>query len=473
MSRGPLLGKCGMAALNRRDMLLGSAALGAFAGGLLSVTRLGRAGVQPIALSPHAAEVALALAGPTRGVLTYGDGAQPPPVLRAKAGEPFAVKLVNMLSEPTTVHWHGLRIANAMDGVPFLTQPYVNPGESFDYVMTPPDAGTFWYHPHCNTLVQMGRGLTGVLVVEGSDEPEFDAEVVLNLRDWRLGADGQFIEQFRARDAARSGTFGTVRTANWIDAPNYDAPAGGLLRIRLAATDVTRIYTLSAEGAEVQVLAIDGNPVPTPFPLARYMIGPGQRLDALVRMPDDEGQTVALTDQRGTTPKVLATFRAVGVSLKRALQDAPRLAANPIADADLGGAQEVTFVFSATAEGGARESFCGSLGYTFWAINKTPWPGDTSDPMAPLAEFKLGRSYILNLENPTPHAHPIHLHGMSFRVLSSSKREVMPLISDTYLLLPDERVRVALVADNPGDWAFHCHIIEHQKSGMAGYVRVA
>ncbi len=92
--------------------------------------------------------------------------------------------------------------------------------------------------------------------------------------------------------------------------------------------------------------------------------------------------------------------------------------------------------------------------------------------MAPLAELKRGRSYLLNLENPTPHLHPIHLHGMNFQVIASNARTVSPLISDTYLVLPDEKVQLALIADNPGDWVLHCHIIEHQKTGMTSYLRV-
>ena len=149
-------------------------------------------------------------------------------------GEPFAARLVNGIDDPTTIHWHGIRVPNNMDGVPFMVQPYVYPGDHFDYAFTPPDAGTFWYHPHCNTLMQMGHGLTGVIVVENPGDPQFDAEVVLNLRDWRLGDDGQFIAQFLPRDAAKAGTYGTVRTANWMREPQYDAPAGGLVRLRVA-----------------------------------------------------------------------------------------------------------------------------------------------------------------------------------------------------------------------------------------------
>lgn len=462
-----------MPLLTRRQLLAASASAGGYALGLGVIARLGAAApLEPLILKAQKTDAKLTEAAPTRGVLTYGEGGMPP-TLRLAKGKPFAARLVNALDEPTTIHWHGLRIANRMDGVPFLTQPYVNPGESFDYTFTPPDAGTFWYHPHCNTLIQMGHGLTGVLVVESPDDPPFDGEVVLNVRDWRLGSDGQFIAQFLPKNLGKSGTFGTVRTANWVGEPHYDAPAGGLVRLRVAITDVTRIYRLGMEGAEAAVIAIDGQPVPSRFPLESLMIGPGQRLDIAVRMPDSEGAVALLKDTRGTNPKTIAALRAVGASLKRTLGDLAPLPANPVPDVDLSTAQHVPLSLSATAENVAVDSICGTLGYSFWAINKVPWPGDTPDPTAPLAELKLGKSYILDLENLTPHLHPIHLHGMSFKVLSSSTREVMPQVTDTYLIESNERVQLALRADNPGDWAFHCHIIEHQKTGMTGYLRVA
>lgn len=470
-----------MVHLSRRTLLKGAAALGAYGIGLgaASLYRSAEAAT-PVTLEAKTADALLDGQHLTKGVMTYGaDGAADamtgtpmPPTLRLRKGEPFAAKLINRLDEPTTIHWHGLRVDNRMDGVPFLTQPYVYTGDSFDYAFTPPDAGTFWYHPHCNTLTQMGRGMTGLLIVENPEDPAFDAEIAVNLRDWRLGSDGQFIEQFKPRDAARNGTFGTVRGANWQVEPAFDAPAGGLVRVRLVATDVTRIYTLKLAGADAVIVALDGQPLPAPVPLDQTVLGPGQRADLVLRMPDGEGQTASLVDARPSTAKTVATFRATGSSLKRDLRAVAALAANPFTPPDLKNAEAVPLVLSATAENAARESFCGSLGYSFWAINKVPWPGDTSDPTAPLAELKRGRTYLLNLENLTPHLHPIHLHGMNFQVVSSSVRSVPPLISDTYLVLPDEKVQLALVADNPGEWVLHCHIIEHQKAGMTSYVRV-
>ena len=459
--------------LTRRTLLKGGLIAAAYAGGLGLAGRFSGAEARATTrLAARETEALLTDRGPTRGAMTYGDG-EVPPVLRLTRGKAATLRLENALAEPTTVHWHGLRIDNRMDGVPFLTQPYVYPGDGFDYAFTPPDAGTFWYHPHCNTLEQIGRGLTGVLVVEDPADPVFDAEIVLNLRDWRLGGDGQFIAQFRPRDAARAGTFGTVRTANWRQAPQYDAPSGGLVRLRLAATDVTRILLLAVEGAEAQVIALDGNPLSERFSLETLMVGPGQRVDLCLRMPDAEGSVVALRDLRGTKPATLATFRAVGASLKREASDLPALAANPLAEPDLSAATQIPFILSASAEERPKDGICGSLGYNFWAINKVPWADDTGDPTAPLAEMKAGRTYVFNVENPTPQVHPLHLHGLVFRPMNSNKQAIRPHFSDTYLILPDEKVQLALVADNPGDWVFHCHIIEHQKTGMTSYVRVA
>ncbi|HEY0124586.1 MAG TPA: multicopper oxidase family protein [Rhizobium sp.] len=464
-----------MPILTRRNLLKATAVAGAYGVGLGIADKFSGkalAAPEPQILKTVKTQASLTGAGPTRDVLTYGDTGQPP-VVRMRKGEPFAARLINGIDEPTTIHWHGVRLPNRMDGVPFLTQPYVYTGDHFDYAFTPPDAGTFWYHPHCNTLIQMGHGMTGVIVVENPKDPVFDSEVVLNLRDWRLGGDGQFIAQFRPRDAAKSGTYGTVRTANWQQQPQYDAPSGGLVRLRLAITDVTRIYSFRMDGAEATVIAIDGNPVPERFSLDLLQLGPGQRLELAVRMPDEEGAIVKLEDIRGTDPKVLATLRSVGGSLKRDVRDLAPLEANPVAKADIGAAQHIPLILSATAEDTATDSICGSLGYSFWAINKVPWPGDTPDPTAPLAELKLGKSYVLDMENVTPHAHPIHLHGMSFTVLSSSTRQVPAFVSDTYLIQPDEKVQLGFVADNPGDWLLHCHIIEHQKTGMTSYMRVA
>jgi FtsP/CotA-like multicopper oxidase with cupredoxin domain len=457
--------------IDRRSLLVGGAALAGAAAFAPLVWRRAGGQLPGRTIEPRETEFELVAGMTTRALLSYSDRG-PAPELRVRQGEPAGVRLLNRMEEPTTIHWHGIRLPNAMDGVPFLTQAYVHKGETFDYAFTPPDAGTYWYHPHCNSLAQMSRGLGGLLIVEERRDPGFDADIALNLRDWRLGADGQLASLFVPRQAARGGTSGAVHTANWRQAPAYDAPSGGLVRLRLVATDVTRIYRPATEGAGAIVIALDGNPLDKPRALAGDTLAPGQRMDLVVAMPNDEGRTVALRDLASQGAAVLATLSAAGASRGRDLRDVAALPANPIPQADTSAVSEIALDLTATAEQVARSAFCGDLGYSFWAINGRPWPGSSPDPLAPLAELKLGSSYILVLHNRTPHAHPIHLHGMSFRLLRSDRRELPAIATDTVLVLPDERVAVGLLADNPGDWLLHCHVIEHQETGMTGFIRV-
>lgn len=458
-------------AVTRRELLLGSAAGLAIAAGTSLITRRGMAAAD-LTLPVGGLDHPIVPGTVTRDMMSFAtDG--PPPVLRMRRGRPFTVDVVNNLAETTVVHWHGLRIDNAMDGVPYLTQAPIDPGQSFRYTLTPPDAGTFWYHPHCNTLEQMGRGLTGLLVVEEDEDPGFDRDLPLNIRDFRLGQDGQFIEFFRARAAARGGTLGTVSTVNWQVEPVYDLPAGGLIRLRLAVTDVTRVGLYEVTGGEAQVIALDSNPLPRPLPPQGVLLAPGQRADIALRMPDGADEIVTLALRLPQGPQPIARFRPTGNSARRSLMELKPLVANPVAEPDLARAEILEFVFGWSPGGKPPvASICGTLGYTFWSINRIAWEGDTPDPMAPLAVLKQGKPYVLRLRNESPNDHPIHLHGLTFRLLRSDKREILPLLTDTALLQSGETMDVALVADNPGDWAFHCHVIEHQKTGLTGYLRV-
>ncbi|WP_417770725.1 multicopper oxidase family protein [Stappia sp.] len=467
-----------MTGISRRELLVGTGALLAApaVGGFAARRAFAADGALKLSRLSH--EV---LPGTlTRDMMSFiPEG--PAPVLRMRQGRPFSVDVDNRLGEAATVHWHGLRIPNAMDGVPYLTQNPIEDGKSFRYSFTPPDAGTYWYHPHCNTLEQIARGLTGVLVVEEDEDPGFDVDLPLNIRDFRLDGKGSFIEFYKPRNAARGGTLGTVSTVNWQVEPLHDLPAGALVRLRLAVTDLTRVasYDLasdlpgSPEGGSARVIALDSNPLPMARPARDILLAPGQRADIALRMPAREGATVTLTRSSPTGPVALATFRASGASVNRSLAELKPLRPNPNAEPDLANAETLDFLFGWTPSGDApQRSICGSLGYTFWSINRVAWKGDVPGPLDPLAVMKHGRSYILRLRNETQNDHPIHLHGHTFKLLRSDKRPVPPLWTDTALLQAQETMEVALVADNPGDWAFHCHVIEHQKTGLAGFLRV-
>ena len=458
----------------KRRQFLASSGL-AMVGGLSGLSLLPRrAEASPLSLVIQPARYALEGAVTEGMVSLSSDG--PPPVLRLRRGETFVAEVTNTLEDYTAMHWHGLRVPNVMDGVPYLTQVPMGPGDSYRYEFTPQDAGTFWYHPHCNTMAQMARGLTGVLIVEDDEDPGFDLDLPVNLRDWRLGDDSQFIDLFTARGAARAGTHGTVMTANWQQEPVYDAPAGGLVRLRLVATDTTRIYRMQLPGAEGQIIAVDGHPVeedvPMPTDGAPLILGPGQRADIALRMPGQEGAELVVLNEQPGRARTLLTLRATGADRGRALDELRPLSANPIAMPDLSQAETIEFVFGWSPEQSSENNgFCGTLGYTFWSINRTAWPGDASGT-GPLAVLERAKTYVLRLRNESPNDHPIHLHGLLFMPLASNQRHVPANWTDTAMLLEQEVMDVVLVADNPGDWAFHCHVIEHQKSGLTGYLRV-
>ena len=413
----------------------------------------------------------------TRGMVSTRPDA-PPPVIRMARNTPYLAGVTNRLDDYTTMHWHGLRLANAMDGVPDLTQIPLGRDERYEYELFSPDAGTFWYHPHCMTMDQMALGLTGILIVDEDEDPGFDTDIPLNLRDFRLDGKGAWIDLWTARGAARGGTFGTVMTTNWEIEPAYQAPAGGLVRRRVAATDTTRIYKLFLPDTDAKLIALDGHPLPAPIDMPKteetaLILGPGQRADIAVLMPASEGQDATVFTDAPGAPRLLARLVSTGAAQGRDMAELRPLPPNPVAEPDLANARTEEFVFGWSPEGELpNNGLGGSRPYTFWSINRTPWAGDAAEGVGPLATFRNGESVILRLRNESPNDHPIHLHGLAFKPIRSNKRTLPPLWTDTVLLQREETIDIAFVADNPGDWAFHCHVIEHQKTGLAGYLRV-
>lgn len=459
----------------RRHFLAGTAALAA-----LPLPHFASADEAPIALLARKRALSLR-PGTTTPIWAYRD--EWPLVLRAGRGRPFHATLTNALPEHTTIHWHGIRLPNAMDGVPYMTQPPVEPAESFDYQFSPPDAGTFFFHPHCDTVAQLGRGLAGVLIVE--DEAEqglFLADLVCAIKDWRLKDDGSFDVFTTDKGAARAGTFGNVETVNGQPAARLQALANGWVRLRVLNLDVSRIVVLALDGADGFIIATDGNTLLPPVPLKTWTLGPAMRVDIAFRMP--ARSDVRLQNVWGAAPELLAEIAFIESALP-AIDEVPALAASRVTEPDLKSAERLTFDLTAGHDSPELEAWLkenGNLGFdalclpqrTFWAINGKSWSGQSHElTPPPLAELKLGKSYVFELFNGTPHQHPIHLHGHTFRVLRSSKGGILPHLADTVLVAPKERVEIGFTADNPGEWMMHCHIIEHQETGMMGYVRVA
>jgi FtsP/CotA-like multicopper oxidase with cupredoxin domain len=298
--------------------------------------------------------------------------------------------------------------------------------------------------------------------------------------------DGTLGPFLTAQGAARGGTLGNVTTVNGITDPVLEVPANADIRLRFLNLDSSRIIDFAFEGAQAWAIATDGNPL-DPFLLDEWRLGPAMRLDLALRTPAEPGLDVALMNNRSARPIRLARLRTKGSPLERKAFAPPRLKGPHLPEPDLEGATVLPFIFSTGSAksvppdlvlpNGEVMRFADSLCLspkTFWAINRETWPEQGHEALPPpIATLEWGRTYVFELQNTSKIIHPIHLHGHSFKVLDSSEMDIPVHWADTTLIHPRERRRIAFVADNPGDWMFHCHLIEHQETGMMAIVRVA
>jgi FtsP/CotA-like multicopper oxidase with cupredoxin domain len=413
------------------------------------------------------------------------NGRVPGPVLRLPQGQPIRITVENKLAEDTTVHWHGIRLPIAMDGVPGLTQPPIAPGERFTYAFTPPDAGTFWYHPHANSLQQLGRGMAGALIIEEPEPVAVDRDVLWMLTDWRLRSDAQIASGFgNAMDAAMSGRVGNTVTLNGAVSNGEPVRAGERIRLRLVNGALARIMALRFEGHRPVVVAIDGQPCePHEVEGGRLLLAPAMRVDLMLDMQGQPGRRYRVLDDfyKGLAYRLTELVYDHRPPVRARPLGAPiALPPNPVPEPDLASAERHELKLQGGMMGGGAMAGMGGMGMAgmdhnaSWAINGTSMSGDGHAGMPPLLTLQRGRSYVLALRNDTAWWHPMHLHGHSFRVLSRNGAPVPHRQwADTVLLAPRETVDVAFVADNPGDWMLHCHVADHQMSGMMTILRIA
>jgi FtsP/CotA-like multicopper oxidase with cupredoxin domain len=417
---------------------------------------------------------------PDTAVWVY-NGTIPGPELRVRQGEPVRVVVSNRLDEDTTVHWHGIRLPNAMDGVPGLTQPPIQPGDSFAYEFTPPDAGTFWYHPHADTLQQLGRGLAGALIVEEREPVPVDRDLVWLIEDWRLDDDGRITSGFGNRmEAGMSGRIGNTVTVNGRVPQSLSVSAGERIRLRIINAALARIIALRFEEHRPVVVAYDGQPCePHSLEGDRLLLGPAMRADLILdmdRMPD-RSYTVIDDFYQDLAYKLLDLAYGPAKPTRDHPPEAQRLPANPLPSPDLDAAVRHDLALQGGMMGGMGTMGGGgmmNMGGATWAMNGMSMTGDGQPTMPPLLTLPKGKSCALTLRNETAWWHPMHLHGHSFQVISrNGKPNARREWRDTVLVPPRESIEIAFVADNPGDWMFHCHVTDHQETGMMGVIRVA
>lgn len=385
-------------------------------------------------------------------IVGYG-GAVPGPTIKVRRGDEIRARLVNDWSEPTLIHWHGMRVPNGMDGVPSLTQPPVSPGQSFDYRFTAKDAGTFWYHaPRAS---QFERGLSGPVIVEESEPVDADRDILLMLDDWHLNGDGAL----QSDKGSQSGA--SILTANGHTDPAIPVRRGERVRLRLINATARRLLPVSVPGQTAWVMAIDGQPA-EPFVArdSRVMIAPGNRIDLFVDIGDGAASAVPVMVDTGAGPAVQVARLVIEGDTPRRPRIEPRpLPQNPLpARIDLRNALRVQAPLEPGAQAippsrDGKKIPTGKAPAAPVVENWLPYDQLANAIGAPAFSVKRERPVVLTFTNSGPHASVIHVHGHTFRLLDNLDDGWKPFWLDTLLVAPQQTARIAFVADAAGRWA--------------------
>jgi len=413
-------------------------------------------------------EITIAAGSPRVRAWAYG-GTVPGPTLRARVGDRVRVRFTNRLPQSTTIHWHGVRVPNDMDGVPGPKRPPIEPGTTFTYDFVVKDSGTYWFHPHVRSSEQVERGLYGVLIVEDQSPAPFDADVVWVLDDWLLGKDGQLVESFNTpHDLSHDGRWGNLVTVNGSTRTSLRVRAGDRVRLRLLNSANARIFAPDFSRFDAKLIAVDGLYLraPIPFP-PRFEIAPGNRIDLDIRFDGMTAGSSPIVDNFvAQRPNTLGTIVVDGVGPRRPAFDSPARAKVP--------RWQQTAQRSVDKEFRLDVSRGGPLGLA-WSFNGRPFAGHAAHGVH--AEHAMtmvaNRFYKLRFTNDSHRLHPIHLHGMFFRLLARDGTFVdEPFFRDTVLVHGKETVDIGVVPLDTGDWMMHCHILEHAEAGMMTMLHV-
>ena len=465
-------------------------------------------------------EQRLAPAGKTVRVLSINGGI-PGPTLRFREGDVARIRVHNQLKrESTSVHWHGLLLPNAQDGVPYLTTPPIEPGATHTFEFPLTHSGTYWYHSH--TGLQEQRGVYGSIVVEPKEGvlPKADREHVLVLSDW-TNEDPQEVMRTLMRGseyyAVRKGNFqsiaGAIRAGalrEYLDREKSRLPAmdisdvaydaflingqrrsnlaarpGETVRLRVINAGASTFFYLQSATGPLTIVAADG-PSVKPIQVNRLFMGMGETYDVLVTVPETGAWEVRATahDGSGHASAFLGDgteHHAPGVPKPDLYRmDEALLAA--ITEAETSGKLDnetalktesprplspyrrlESFVPTALpATNSVRKltlRLTGDMERYIWSINGKTLKEDSTIPI------RRGDVLRLELINDTMMHHPMHLHGHFFR-LAEGKDSHAPL-KHTVDVPPMGKRTIEFLANEEHDWFFHCHLLYHMEAGMA------
>lgn len=406
------------------------------------------------------------------------------PGLTTEVGKQFRVRVQNELDVPTLLHWHGLTPPWRDDGVPGVSGPPIPPGASADYEFPLPFGGTFWMHSH-QGLQEQELLAAPLIIRDGRDRPG-EQEVVLMLADFSFTPPEQIYEGLRKRRAmpgmasakptAMAGMAkGALSPPPDLNDVKYDAflandrtltdpevirvEPGSSIFLRVINSSAMSAYHLDLGALEGELVAVDGFGI-HPIVGRRFPIAVSQRLDIRIKIPRAPAAhpvLAILEGERSQTGVILSAGRA---RVTRISDSAPK--ASPALTLALERRlRAVEPLAPRKADRTHRIDLTGDMANYIWSINGVAWNEDV--PPLPLSE---GERVELVLENKTRMPHPMHLHGHAFQVVEIDGKRFHGAVRDSVLVTPGARLVIAFDANNPGWWAFHCHLLYHQKAGM-------
>lgn len=389
------------------------------------------------------------------------NGMVPGPTIRANVGDKVIVHFTNNLPEATSIHWHGVRVPNDMDGTQNVREP-VPAGGSFDYTFTVPDAGNFWYHPHVRSDVQVHRGLYGAFIVEDPTAVKISSssdEIVI-LNDVQIDPSTGTLDDTEDARAQMMGREGNLALVNGMASNlGVSVRAGEVQRLRIVNAANARYFQLALN--QGFMLRLGGETLRgAPEQTSNVLLAPGMRADLLVWVPaPDSTVTMLATAYR----RAMGAEPTETIDLVRFVASSEPAATMPTVPDQLRDIEELgqpvaikEFRLSESMAMGGNQQFL---------INGRAYPD------VPIVTSALGAVEQWKVINESDMDHPFHLHGFSFQVAGQREWKdtinIPPKADATILVDFGEREGGAT-----GRWLYHCHILEHAERGMMGEVAV-